>query len=215
MASYNSDSTLSLKREPMTEAPDLDTPELLSRARGGDRTSLEQLLRRYRPELLTRIRLMMGEDARTAAESGDFLQGALVEVLQDLSRYELKDELAFLRWATHIARNNIRDEVRRRREKALQSFVSGSGLFTPGRPGRESAETPSHCVVRAEQLELLIDALTYLRDGYQRVIELHWFEGLSFAEVGRRMERSEDAARMLHARALIRLGDELKRNGAG
>ena len=204
-----------MREDPEREDHGIETPELLRLARGGDRSSLEQLLQRYRPELMTRIRLMMGDEARRAADSGDFLQGALVEVMKDLPRYELEDELAFLRWATRIARNNIRDEVRRRREKALESFVSGSGFFTLGNRDEGTVETPSHHVARTEQLELLVDALTGLRDEHQRVIELHWFEGLPFVEVGRRMQRSEEAARMLHARALIRLGDELKRNGLG
>jgi len=213
LASYNRRTSLSSRLSPMPDPPHIETPELLCRARAGDRDSLEQLIRRYRPELLTRIRLMMGDGARRAAESGDFLQGALVEVMEDLSRYELEDEAAFLRWATRIARNNIRDQVRRGREKALESFVSGSGLFRPADAAVE--ETPSHLVLHAEQQEILVEALAQLREEYQRVVELHWFEGLTFAEIGLRLDRSEEAARMLHARALVRLGDELKRNGVG
>lgn len=195
----------------MQDASEHDTSVLLVRARGGDRTSLDQLLQRYHGALMTRIRLMMGEEARRAADSVDFLQGAFVEVMEDLSRYELKDETAFLRWATRIARNNIRDQVRRRRERALETFASDSGLFGPS---DEKPETPSRNVMQAEQVELLVEGLARLNDAQQEAIELHWLDGLPFAEVARRTGRSEDAARVFHSRALLHLGRELKRIGA-
>ena len=189
------------------------TSALLRRARQGDREGMAELVQRSRRELLSRIRMMMGADARRRAESGDFLQSVLLEVVQDLERYDLSSEREFLRWATRVARNNIRDEIRRPREQMLESFVSGSGFF------EASSETgggldPVRHVSREEQRELLVEALLGLREADQEVIELRWFEELSFADVGRRMGRSEEAARRFHARALIRLGDELKRLGA-
>jgi len=192
----------------MTDEGDIETTELLRRASEGDRGALGRLLEHYRPELLKRIRLMMGEGARRTAESGDFLQGALVEVMRDLARYDLKDGGDFLRWATRIARNNIRDHVRGRHEAMLESFASASGLFQAR--GRPSAETPSQNVARAEQLELLVEALARLQDEHRLAIELRWFQGLSFAEIAQRTGRTEQAARKFHSRALIRLGDELE-----
>jgi RNA polymerase sigma factor (sigma-70 family) len=194
-----------------------ETPNaaLLARACAGDAAGLAELLQRCRPELLTRIRLMMGAEARRRADSGDFLQSALLEVVEDLDRYDLRDERDFLRWATRIARNNIRDEIRRPREQMLESFVSESGLFARGRgAGSDSDAAPVRRAARSEEVELLIEALARLREGDQQAVELRWFEGLSFAEIGRRTGRSEGTARRFHARALIRLGDELKRLGA-
>jgi len=168
----------------MTDAGDIETTELLRHAREGDRNALEQLLQRYRPELLKRIRLMMGEVTRRTAESGDFLQGALVEVMRDLARV--------------------------RHEAMLESFALARGLFEAR--GRPSAETPSQNVMRAEQLELLVEALARLRDEHRLAIELRWFQGLSFAEIARRTGRTAQAARKFHARALLRLGDELEKS---
>jgi RNA polymerase sigma-70 factor (ECF subfamily) len=53
-------------------------------------------------------------------------------------------------------------------------------------------------------------AIERLPADYRRVMELRYTEGLSFEEVGRRLGRSADAARMLWARAVDRLRQEFR-----
>jgi RNA polymerase sigma factor (sigma-70 family) len=141
------------------------------------------------------------------AESGDFLHGVVVEMLRDTPRREITDERELLRWLTAVARNNIRDEVRRAREDVLQR-LSTSLDVRGGRPGSE--ERPSRLLVQAEAAERLISALEKLDESDRRVIELRDFEDLSWSEVARALDRSEESARKLHGRALVRLGRGLK-----
>lgn len=189
------------------------TVELLGRARAGEAAALDDLLERYRERLLARIRLMMGAEARRHAESMDFLQGVLLEVARDLARAEVPDEAAFLRWATRVARNNIRDHMRKRRERALESFSQTAlGALGPGSAGPADA-TPSRHAGSREEVEKLVEALERLSPDHRRVIELRDFEGLSCRETAREMDRpSEEAVQMLHARALARLTRELVRD---
>jgi RNA polymerase sigma-70 factor (ECF subfamily) len=56
--------------------------------------------------------------------------------------------------------------------------------------------------MREEALERMRDALTELSEDHAEVIRLRSLEGLSVAEVGERMERSENAVRILYCRAL-------------
>ena len=135
-------------------------------------------------------RLRMGEEARRQAESVDFLQELFVEVIEGFERAGLKDERGFVRWATRIARNNIRDRVRRRRERALESF---STMLRAGGPGAEG-ERPSERAMEREEVERLIEGLEGLKPDDQRVIELRDFEGLPFREIARRMGRPSEAA---------------------
>ncbi|MFO1050837.1 MAG: sigma-70 family RNA polymerase sigma factor [Planctomycetota bacterium] len=185
-----------------------DTLELIRGLRDVAEDSLASLADRYRGVLLQRVRLMMGSDARRVADSSDFLQGLFLEMARDFDRRGPMDEAGFLRWATAIARNNIRDEVRRRRETALDRFASSLDW----RPalGDASSTAPLDRIERREQVELLVEALTRLSEDHQQVIELRHFEGLSFAELGRRMGRSENAVQILHTRALVRLGEILR-----
>jgi DNA-directed RNA polymerase specialized sigma24 family protein len=59
------------------------------------------------------------------------------------------------------------------------------------------------------------EAIESLREDYRSVIELRNLEGCSFAEIGRRMSRTEGAAFTLHARALVSLGDLLRDQDSG
>jgi len=183
-----------------------DSLELARRATAGDAAAFRSLLERYRERVLERVRLLMGPRARKAAESGDFLQGALVEALEGFERgNRLRDEKSVLRWLTVIARNNIHDAVRRERERAFESL---SASWFEG-PGEVQERSPASQAELDESTHVLIEALEQLDADHRRVIELRALEGLRFKEVARSLGRSEDAARMLYRRSLTRLGERL------
>ena len=181
------------------------TLELLRRAKAGDEECLGSVLERYRQRLLLRIRLMMGNRARAVAESSDFLHDVFATALDEFEHFELRDERAFLRWLTTMARNRIRMEVRRRREVVLESMTTMSGALPP-----DSLDgSPLSAVERLEQVTRLVDVLAELDETHRRIVELRHFEGLSFAEIGRALGRSENAVQLLHARIVLKLGQEL------
>jgi RNA polymerase sigma-70 factor (ECF subfamily) len=178
------------------------TVHLVSRAQSGDQEALDQLLHRYQDRLLTRIRLLLGPKAREHAQSTDFLQEVMLEVVRGFQRFQWRDERAFLRWVTQIARNNIRDALRRRREKALESF--SSTLFAS--LDRQASPPPEEQVETQDEIERMLEALEKLSEAHREVIELRDLEGLAYREIATRMNRSsEEAAQMLHARALTAL----------
>ncbi len=93
-------------------------------------------------------------------------------------------------WIVTIARNVVRDHLRRhyvRREDALE-------LDGPIEP---RVEAPEYGVPTSEALlGWASQALTKLPEAQRRVIELHYLEGKSFADVGRALGCSEGAARV-------------------
>lgn len=180
---------------------------------GPSERELHDLLERNRELLLRRIRLMMGPKAKRKAESGDFLQSVFVEVLQAADRMHGKTDQDLLRWATRIARNNIIDASRRPREKAFSSFTAS---MTRDRNKLDKAApnaTPSQDAAQREAIEDVVDAMLELPELMQRVLELRDFEKLSFREIGKRLERSENAAQLLHTRALVKLGQHMRTRG--
>ena len=56
----------------------------------------------------------------------------------------------------------------------------------------------------------LREAILALPDEYRTVLMLRTWERLPFGEVGKRMDRSPDAARMLWARAVQQLSQQLQ-----
>jgi RNA polymerase sigma factor (sigma-70 family) len=182
-----------------------ETLELLQRAAGGDSHALGEVFDRYQQPLLERIRLMMGEPARRAAESGDFLQGTFLEVVRGFDRFEVRDERAFLRWMTTIARNKIRAATRGHRAEAL-SVLSTTLTSMHAEP----AGSASNAFGPEPELRL-VEALEALPPDLRGVLELHDLEGRSFEDVGRSLGSHEHAVRRLHAKALIELANQFLR----
>lgn len=153
--------------------------------------------------LLARIRLLMGPEARRQAESGDFLGEVLVATLKARSELERKGPEDLLRWMTAVARNRIRVDVRRKRERALDSFsISIDGVPA----GSGDGPSPWERADRNDRLGRLTLALESLPEDHRLVIELRDLDERPWKEVADLMGRTEGAVQMLHTRALVGLG---------
>ncbi len=186
----------------MTESGDRITARLFAEAKEGNRAAFDELIVRFQGRLLVRIRMMMGEKARNMADSDDFLNGVVADVVRDFDRARIRDEKHFVCWATEVARNNIRDAVRKRGEEAFASF---STVFVDP-PTERAPKSPSEIARAVEEQHALAEALESLQEDLRRVIELRNFSELSFGEIGEKMNRSENAAQLLHKRAMVQLG---------
>jgi RNA polymerase sigma factor (sigma-70 family) len=71
--------------------------------------------------------------------------------------------------------------------------------------------TPSRNMMIDEEHTMLTDALERLPEYHRVVLQLFWFEKLSHAEIARRMQRTEVAARKMLSRAKAQLGLEIER----
>jgi RNA polymerase sigma-70 factor (ECF subfamily) len=95
-----------------------------------------------------------------------------------------------------------RRDVRLERELAVEldqsSRVLDQGLLA-------KSSSPSSQATRREQVVLLADALGELTADYREVIILRHMEGLTFAEVARRMGRTVDSVKKLWPRAMVQL----------
>jgi len=163
---------------------------------------LKEMHDRYGARLRSRIRWMMGPQARRIADSVDFLNDVFVEICRDPDPVPSDDE-GVLRWMCAVARNRIRSDVRRKRERALDSLAASvDGAILPEAPG----SSPASIATQRERVDRLMHAIEQLEPDRRRVIELRDLEELPFREIGRRMERTEDAVQKLHTRAVLQLG---------
>jgi RNA polymerase sigma-70 factor, ECF subfamily len=165
--------------------------------------SLESVYARVGPRLLAFIRLKMGRSLRARLESRDILQATFLKSLQHLDRFEGGESRAFTGWLMRIAENEIRDRAdfhgRQRRDAHREEDVSAYGEIAAR---TRSALSRLILDEKAERLEAAIESLS---DAHRDVILLRAFEDLSFPEIGRRLGKSEDASRMLYARAMTAL----------
>jgi RNA polymerase sigma-70 factor (ECF subfamily) len=177
---------------------------LLRAARQGSREALGELYARYGSRLLAFIRVRMGRDLRAHVESRDILQGTLLKSFQRIEQFEGGDGATLMGWLMRIAENEIRDQVdyqhRRRRDVDAAVPLDAGGIDVAARVRSALSEA-----VVNEEAERLGAALETLEPDHREVIVLRKLEELSFKEVAARMGRSEDACRMLLARAMVAL----------
>lgn len=122
------------------------------------------------------------------AEARDVVQQTFLGVHR--ARADFRPGAPVRPWLVTIARNVVRDHLRRRyvrREDALE-------LDGPIEP---RIEAPEYGVPSTEALiEWSRKAIARLPESQRRTLELHFFEGRSFAEVARALGTTEGAARV-------------------
>jgi RNA polymerase sigma-70 factor (ECF subfamily) len=135
----------------------------------------------------TFARLLAGNEELPAEAPGET---RLRQLLARTARHVVLDLARSLRRQKRNA-----PEVRLTRSDWSQSGVGAEDVRVSG-PG------PATHAAEAEEMRRLLAAFEYLPAEYRRVIGLRQFEGLSAAETGRRMRRSEAAIHSLYRRAL-------------
>lgn len=188
-------------------------PTLLERARAGSPDAVNLLYERVSARVLAYIRLRLGRDLRTRLESRDILQATLLKSFQSLREFRGGETGSLLAWLARIADNEIRDNVdrlhRQKRDAARETPLDDDA---PVPAITRSALSRVIIDERARQLEAALDTLS---PDHRDVILMRKFEELSFAEIGRRTGRSEDASRMLFARAMAALTVRVTDDAAG
>jgi RNA polymerase sigma-70 factor (ECF subfamily) len=176
--------------------------DLLRRAKAGDAEALNALYERSAGRLLAYIRLRMGRELRARLESRDILQATVVKSLAHLAELKGDETRSLMAWLARIAEHEIRDRVdynkRQRRDAGREVPMEGAVLPAATRSALSR-------VILGEEAERLEAALESLSPAHREIIILRKFEELSFGEIGRRLDKSEDACRMLLARAMTAL----------
>jgi RNA polymerase sigma-70 factor (ECF subfamily) len=179
------------------------SPELLEQARSGSPEALNHLYERCAGRLLAFIRLRLGRDLRSRLESRDILQATLLKSLAHVSQLKAAETRSVMAWLARIAEHEIQDcadfHHRQRRDAAREMPIEDDA------PLPALTRSALSRVILGEQAEQLEAALDVLSPDHREVILLRKFEELSFAEIGQRLGKSEDACRMLLARAMTAL----------
>jgi len=200
-----------------SDAP-FDWNACIQAARAGSASALGQLLEACRPHLLAIAERELDADLRAKAAPSDMVQESFFDASRAFPRFIGGTEGEVRAWLHRILRNNLAD-LRDRFHEAAKRQVGREESLDRGAADRKealAAETPSPSsnVRRREEEERVEAALAELSEEHRRVIHLRHREHLSFKDVGKAMDRTEDAAQKLWARAIERLQEILQREGA-
>jgi RNA polymerase sigma-70 factor (ECF subfamily) len=198
---------------PESSAPVTEPERLLQRARAGDVPALGELLELYGRYLVLLARLQIGRRLQGKADPADLVQETFLEAHRNFGLFRGHTEAEFVAWLRQILAGRLGLLLRRyfgtkgrdvRLERELGADLDQSSrALDPALVAPQSS--PSQQAARREQGVILADALDRLPTDYREVIVLRHLETLPFAEVGRRMGRSEDSVQKLWLRGLARL----------
>ncbi len=187
---------------------------LLEGARCGSGEDLGRLLNLFRNYLMVMAEAKLDSAVRPKVGASDLVQETLLEAQKDFGRFRGKTTEELRGWLKQILLNNLLNQYRawrqtQKRDLGREVFLTQAGLHE-SHVATASGASPSEIVSAREEQDRLHAALDRLPEHYRDVIVLRHREGCSFEEIGRRMNRTSDAARMLWYRAFERLGSELQ-----
>lgn len=186
-----------------------ESRRLAERAAQGDEQALGQLLDRHLPSVRAFVRAHMGPQLRARESSSDLVQSVCRELLTHQERFQHPGEHGFEAWLYTTARRKIANRARDlgRDKRDAQREIGGLDASAIDGLGAAYARmsSPSGHALRREEIAQLEAAIDQLPDEQKEVLTLAHLAGLSRAEIGAQMGKSEEAVRALLHRAKARL----------
>ena len=181
-------------------------------AHGGSEEDLGFLLENTRKYLLYLANRELDDQLRGKVGPSDIVQETFLQAKAAFGSFQCGNEHEVRAWLRKILLNKLADTRRDFQQAAKRNIRRERPLWgvthEAVRQSQDSHDSPSQLAIAEEETIALRCLIDHLPSDYQQVIRLRNWERLPFREIGRRMERSEDAARKLWFRAIDRLRDE-------
>ncbi len=183
-----------------TQPVDLSTlsdAELVEMART-DKAAFGELYERYVKRIYNYIYFRTG----SPYDAEDLTARVFTRAMAHIGQYTDRG-LPFQAWLYRIAHNltaNWHRDQGRRKVIPLEDYITGELI----------GDSPDHLVEDEEELETLRAAVRRLPEDRQQLLLLKFVDGLSNAEIGHIMDKTEGAIKSLYHRTLTALRDELQ-----
>ena len=182
--------------------------ELLERARKGDSGALNRLFERYLPRLHRWAHRRVPTWARDAADTADLVQDTVFHTLRRLDSFKPQRDGALLGYLRRSLVNRVHDQFRRASRRP-QVDPLADGLEE--RVSNDEA-SPLDLVIGHDDRRRYEAALKRLRPIDRRAIVTSIELGYNYEQLALVLNKpSGPAARLAVRRALLRLGDEMRR----
>lgn len=173
-----------------------DEARLVQQAKSGDADSFARLYDGYVERVYRYVFFRVSNDE--TAE--DITAQVFLKAWENLNRYQ-PGNLPFLAWLYTIARNQVIDHYRARKE----SVSIDDAVSLPSKDDAVDEQVQSRFDIQAMR-----NALQYLTEEQQQVVMLRFIAGLETNEISRQMGKAEGAVRALQMRALQALAKHMK-----
>src|SRR5450759_2056939 len=200
--------------EDLQDSPEAPAPpeemELVRRARKGDLSAYDELVRRYQERIYATVYHMTSNHE----DANDLAQEAFIKAFQALKSF--KGGSSFYTWVYRIAVNKTINFLKQRKNRAHMSLddLDFNAEHDPDLVALISDKTPRREVALAELQEKLNAAMQKLSEPHRLAVTLHDVQGLSHEEIAKIMECNVGTvrSRLFYARQQLQayLSDYLK-----
>jgi len=166
--------------------PPIETSDdkLIESVLAGDKKSFEVLMRKHQSPIFN----MVHRHVRHREEAEDVVQHVFLQAYQHLERF--RGESKFFTWLYTIALNQVRNHVRQRNLRRMDSLdVTGKTDDSRSPQWPDKAPSPEEIVHHRWELERVQIALESMTEAHRTIFTLHYFQHLSLKEVAARVER--------------------------
>jgi RNA polymerase sigma-70 factor (ECF subfamily) len=204
----------------MSEMPadSAETVRLLNQVGRGDGQALEQLLARYRPQLLSFVKARVDPRVAGRLDPSDVVQEAQLDVVRRMDDFLRRRPMPFRVWVRKAAYERLLDlhrhHLRRgRRAVGREAPLPERSSLVLARPLLAGGPSPSQQLEAREFAERVTGAVAGLSAADREVLLMRHGEGLPFEEIAILLDVEPAAARKRFGRALIRLQRALAAHG--
>jgi RNA polymerase sigma factor (sigma-70 family) len=185
--------------------PDVTDHDLVQAVRAGDDHAFERLYHRYHRRISAYIFGMVHDHGRAE----DLTQEVFVSALRRMRQTDRP--IAFKPWIYEIAKNACIDAFRRSKRTEEVSIDAEGGL-APADHGKLASISPSpeSAVEGKQQLDDLCGAFGGLSEAHHQILVMRELEGLSYREIGERLDMSRPSVESTLFRARRRLTEEFE-----
>jgi RNA polymerase sigma-70 factor (ECF subfamily) len=178
---------------------DVEVNRLVARYQTGERAIIDELYRRYFDRVCGYARSVLKDDY----EAEDIAQQVFIEVMDGLPRFEIRPSQPFRAWMFWLARNRVRDVMRKRARLEIEPPTA----IQTRREMRPSIveQCQADWIADGELAELVAG----LPVGQRQVLVRRYLADESTEEISSALDRSPTAVRILQHRALRTLANQI------
>jgi len=170
--------------------------QLIADYLGGDRKSLEILIRRYLKPIYGFVYRYVGN----SQDAEDITQDAFVKMWRNLKRFDKRK--SFKTWVFTIAKNTAMDVLKKKKTIPFSEFDNEEGENILTETLADQRFLADKVFERASIVQLLQSAIDNLLPKYRLVLSLRYNDNLNFREIAEILGEPLNTIKSRHRRAL-------------
>lgn len=184
----------------------LEDRKLVANAKKGDAKAFEKLESKYRKS----VYYMLLKMVKNPDDAEDLTQEAFAKAFVSIHKFDSK--YAFSTWLFRIATNNCIDFIRKKRVStvSIDQPIEGDDGSSMRFDVRDHNLDPNQTMLKKQRKQYLAKAIDRLPEKYRTLVDLRYFQELSYEEVANELQIPLGTVKAQLFRARELLSQELK-----